>query len=152
MRGGQLLAGSRFFPNGLLGVCAQSAQKELALLFVRTAFSYRAQKAYTCFSGFPIHKRVLREYEQLDFSRSTSKVTENIWARYFNRQEAEQMIGIVRDAQNPIMWDQAVFEIFAGGACAYLQGDADLGDAAKKISDEIARYYSEVEVGIGGKS
>ncbi len=152
MRGGQLLAGSRFFPNGLLGVCAQSAQKELALLFVRTAFSYRAQKAYTCFSGFPIHKRVLREYEQLDFSRITSKVTENIWARYFNRQEAEQMIGIVRDAQNPIMWDQAVFEIFAGGACAYLQGDADLGDAAKKISDEIARYYSEVEVGIGGKS
>ncbi|MDE7299189.1 MAG: hypothetical protein K2N94_10230, partial [Lachnospiraceae bacterium] len=78
MRGGELLApGGIFFPNGMLGVNARSNNRELALLFIKTAFSYKLQREHTWFSGFPVHRRVLEEYAQLDFSRITSEVAKD---------------------------------------------------------------------------
>ena len=144
MRGGELLAlGGIFFPNGILGVNAQSNSRELALLFIKAAFSYKLQREHTWFSGFPVHRRVLEEYAQMDFSRITSEVAEDTSARYFNREEAERMIRVAQGVRTPVARNPVIFDMIEAAARACIEGTKSAQAAAEEVAERILLYYSE---------
>jgi hypothetical protein len=142
-RDGRLVSNSsKFFPNGIFAINTKTKKKALAESFIKEIFSAEIQDKAAFFEGFPLNEKVLSEDEKMDYSYITSS-NGDFTAHWFNAQEAEEMMGVVRSVSIPVEKNQMIFEIVIEEGCAFLAGEKSLDAAAEGIANRVGIYYLE---------
>ncbi len=143
LRGGELVGNQgRFFPNGLLGINHFSTKKDLCHQFIQFAFSYEIQSRYVSGTGYQIHKKILEEFAKLDLSNSVMGDS-IIILRYFNAEESAQMIQMVKEAHQPVMIEESIWEILLDTSQGYLQGTKELKESVDEMISRLQLYFYE---------
>ena len=137
----QYLQDNVFFPQGLIGINAWSKEKELADLFVETAFSFETQLNCTEISGFQVNGRALDKVLENQVKENpyilVEKHNKEVVFAYNAQEIAKDLIKTVQTVDTPCMADTAVLQIIQEEAAGYLGGSEGLKDCIASIAERI---------------
>lgn len=148
-RGGELIGNhGMFFANGMLGLNAHSKQKNLVEIFIKEAFSYELQSIDTYRGGFSVHRKVLEEEAEQDYSRHMLSSGKDAPGDIYqlngaSNEDIRQIIDLARSANTPVERDRIIFDIFVEEICSFLNGRKVKEAAVEEIVNRLDLYYHE---------
>ena len=63
--------------------------------------------------------------------------------RYFNAEESAQMIQMVKEAHQPVMIEESIWEILLDTSQGYLQGTKELKESVDEMISRLQLYFYE---------
>ncbi|MDE7297320.1 MAG: extracellular solute-binding protein [Lachnospiraceae bacterium] len=131
-----------FFPEGLLGINAQSENRELAEQFVKAAFSFEMQSEYTAETGFQTNGRALTEAflaQQEENQRMLESGGTKDTVRHMTEQRGtvERMFGAITSVKRPQTVNPAILEVLQEEAQDYFDGEEYLWDCVAAILERV---------------
>lgn len=148
-RGGEFIGNhGLYFPNGMLGINAESEQKELAELFVKEAFSYHLQSIDSFRPGLPVHEALLEEFAKDDYANGMLgyqliDTGEEVIIRGNTQEDSQKMVEVARAVHTPVERNQMIYEIILDEALSFLNGAKSRQAAAGEIANRMRLYYYE---------
>ncbi len=125
------LPDNAFFPQGLIGINAWSKEKELADLFVETAFSFETQLNYAGQFGFPVNSRALAEALEDQRKENSDTLVKN------TQKIAEDIIKTAKNVDTPRMADTVTLQILQEEAADYFSSNQGLKDCIASIAERL---------------
>ncbi|MCI8270066.1 MAG: hypothetical protein HFG55_10450 [Lachnospiraceae bacterium] len=136
-----------YFPRVLSGVNQATKHPELAKEFVASLFSTEVQQE-EFMDGFPVNlaaQQLICERENENFSIGMGYGDYHISANWPDRQEREEIYGLLRTVETPVRIDEIVMRMIVDGAGNYLNGKETVEQAVHAIRSRISLYRAEQE-------
>ena len=144
--------GNVFVPNSVIGICENSASKELAMAFVSSLLSEDAQSG-AVESGYPVNKAafstaLINPQEEEESSMFYSMCTEdgdviNLDVNWIDEAEQKNLEEMVASLDTPSAMDETVKDAVLELAPAALNGEKTIDDVANEIVNKVQIYLSE---------
>lgn len=144
--------GNVFVPNSVIGICENSASKELAMAFVSSLMSEDAQSG-AVESGYPVNKAafstaLINPQEEEESSMFYSMCTEdgdviNLDVNWIDEAEQKNLEEMVASLDTPSAMDETVKDAVLELAPAALNGEKTIDDVANEIVNKVQIYLSE---------
>lgn len=134
-----------YFPRVTAGVNQASRQPELAKEFVYELFSLEVQQE-EFFDGFPVNlaaQKAICDRDKGNYSIGLGSGDYHIGAEWPNRQEREEINGLLEKVFVPVRIDETVMDMIVRGSQSYLEGKETVGQAVAAIRSRIALYQAE---------
>lgn len=141
-------ADGAWIPGQILGVNQASANRELALEFIRFTLGAEVQDSDLS-DGLPINRKVAEHWVDKDWGNETDMVEISgkdgyrLAGKFPDEEARRRVIDLAAAADRPILMDRVLTDIIVEETKGYFDGSLTLEQAAQNAENKANLYFSE---------